>query len=64
MLTEASKRDTVLNCHISAENKKWLSDTSDHLNRPMGDIVDEIITHVRDEHKKEMKAKPTTKKKG
>lgn len=55
MLTEASKRDTILHVHISDENKKWLMVLSDKLNRPMGDLVDEILSHTREDAKKEKK---------
>lgn len=49
MLTEASKREIILHCHISEQNKKWLIIMSDKLNRPMGSLVDDIISQVRKE---------------
>lgn len=52
MLEEAPKRKTVLNCHISEENKEWLAKLSEKLNRPMGDLVDEILTHTKKEARK------------
>lgn len=55
MFTEASKRESILHCHISEENKKWLIVISEKLNRPMGDLVDEILTHTRQESKRVIK---------
>lgn len=58
MFKESAKRDTILNCHISSENKEWLVVMSEKLNRPIGDITDECISEIRrqqSEKKKESK---------
>ena len=52
MLEETAKRKAILNCHISEGNKEWLAKLSEKLNRPMGDLVDEILSHTRKEARK------------
>ena len=48
-LSKQSVRDALLHCHVSAESKAWLKKMKEQLNRPMGDIVDEIIAKARSE---------------
>lgn len=38
----------ILHVHISEENRNWLDDMKEKLNRPLNDLVNELIDNVRE----------------
>lgn len=48
-MLQGKKRTAGLQVDISEPNKKWLLKLKKELGRPMGDVVDEILTRTRTE---------------
>lgn len=55
LLQERKERDTILHCEICEDNKDWLLAMSEKTKRSMGEIVDDMITHIRAQTKLEKK---------